>query len=106
MEIRRGGARPVVTVSGELDLAGRELLEALLAHVRTTDPGPVALDLARVTFADTHGLSPALAPDVDLVAASPTVARVLRLLGFRAPRPTPMHGDTARPGRRRPHRSG
>ena len=91
MEIRRGGMRPVVTVSGELDLMARELLEALLVHVRSTHPGTIALDLGRVTFADTHGLSPALGRDVVLVAASPAVTRLLRLLGLRAPGPAPFH---------------
>ena len=98
MEIRRGGVRPVVTVCGELDLAGRELLEALLAHVRLTHPGKVSLDLGRVTSIDTHGLAPVLGRDVVLVAASPPVVRLLRLLGLRAPRPAPLHRDSARPG--------
>ena len=87
MEIRRNAPRPVVAVSGELDLAGTELLEALVAHVRATDPGVVAVDLDRVTFIDTHGLAPVLEPDVVLVAASPAVRRLLRLLGLPEPRP-------------------
>jgi anti-anti-sigma regulatory factor len=94
MEIRWGEPRPVVAASGELTLFGAELLEALLAHVRATDPGPVAVDLGHVTFVDTHGLSPALAPDVVLVAASPAVARVLRLLGLPVPPPAPVRNGT------------
>ena len=87
MEIRRGGPRPVVVVSGELDLSGKELLEALLGHVRASSPGSVAVDLAQVPFADTHGLEPVLEPDVAVVAASPAVTRVLRHLEVLLGRP-------------------
>ena len=85
VEVLRGGARPVVVVSGELDLVGMELLEAVLTHVRATSPGSVGVDLSGVSFVDTHGLSPALASDVVLVAASPPVTRVLGLMGFPGP---------------------
>lgn len=81
MEIRWDGPRPVVAVSGELDFTGQELLGALLDHVRGTRPGPVAVDLGQVSFADTDGLSPVLARDVVVVAASPAVVRLLRHLG-------------------------
>lgn len=81
-EIRRDRGRPVVAVTGELDGGGRALFAALLAHVRTTCAGPVAVDLAGVSFADAHGLSPALRRDVVLVAVSPAVARLLRHLGI------------------------
>ncbi|MGY1835485.1 STAS domain-containing protein [Blastococcus sp. SYSU DS0510] len=81
LEVRRDGRQPVVAVSGELDLVGRELLEAVLAHVRSTHDGVLALDLSGVTFANSHGLSPALDGDVVLVAASPPVRRLLRLMG-------------------------
>lgn len=89
MEIRRDGRRPVVAVSGELDLAGKDLLEAMLAHVRSTHSGTVAVDLAQVSFVDTHGVSPVLGRDVVLVAASPAVRRLLRLLGLPLPGPVP-----------------
>ena len=98
LHVRRDRARPVVVVSGELDLVGQELLEAVLAHVRATESGKVEVDLGRVTFANTHGLSPALGRDVVLVAASPAVTRLLRLLGLPVPR--------SRPQRRAPGRSG
>lgn len=80
LDIRRSGSRPLVVVSGELDLAGRDLLEAVLAHVRSTSGGPVAVDLDQVPFADTHGLEPVLEPGVVVVAASPAVTRLLRHL--------------------------
>ncbi len=85
IEICRAGAQPVVSVSGDLDLAGKELLEAVIAHVRDSHRGYVAVDLGQVSFADTHGLSPALQQDVVLVAASPAVRRLLRLLDLPGP---------------------
>ena len=87
VEIRRSGARPVVVVAGELDLSGRDLLEALLGHVRAGSRQPVAVDLAQVPFADTHGLEPVLEPDVVVVAASPAVTRLLRHLEILTGRP-------------------
>ncbi|MDT0277887.1 hypothetical protein [Blastococcus goldschmidtiae] len=80
LEIHRIGSQPLVVVSGELDLAGKDLLEALLAHVRASSSGPIEVDLGRVPFADTHGLEPVLGPDVVVVAASPAVTRLLRHL--------------------------
>jgi anti-anti-sigma regulatory factor len=84
LEVRRDGRRPVIAVSGELDLVGMELLEAVLAHVRSGHDGVVAVDLSGVSFANSHGLSPVLDGDVVLVAASPQVCRLLRLMGHPA----------------------
>jgi len=86
MDIRWDRTTPVVKVAGELDVGGRDLLEAVLSHVRSPRRGPVAVDPADVSFVDTHGLSPVLERDVVLVAASPAVSRVLRLLGVSLPR--------------------
>jgi anti-anti-sigma regulatory factor len=90
VQIRRDGARPLVAVSGDLDLTGQELLEAVLAHVRASGARLIEVDLAGVTFADTHGLAPALGRDVVLVSASPPVTRLLRLLGVPVPRSRPL----------------
>ncbi|MCA0143627.1 STAS domain-containing protein [Blastococcus sp. LR1] len=73
---------PVVVVAGELDLVGGELFAAVLDHVRSTRPGPVTVDLSRVTFVDTHGLTPALGADVALVNSSRVVRRLLSLMGL------------------------
>ncbi|MCZ2857113.1 STAS domain-containing protein [Blastococcus sp. VKM Ac-2987] len=81
LEVRREGRRPVIAVSGELDLLGMELLEAMLTHVRSTAEEVVAVDLSGVSFVNSHGLSPVLERDVVLVAASPAVSRLLRLMG-------------------------
>ncbi|WP_166532509.1 STAS domain-containing protein [Blastococcus xanthinilyticus] len=85
VEVRRDGDRPVVAASGELDVLGRELLDAVLSHVRETHSGVVAVDLSGVSFVDSHGLAPALGADVVLVAASPPVCRLLRLMGLPVP---------------------
>ncbi|MGY1752632.1 STAS domain-containing protein [Blastococcus sp. SYSU D01042] len=105
MEIRHEGRRPVVAVSGELDLAGRDLLEALVAHVRDAHPGPVAVDLGQVSFADTHGLEPALRRDVVVVAASTPVVRLLRHLEVPLG-PTRQPCPVAGRGARRPRSTG
>ncbi|UOY02967.1 STAS domain-containing protein [Blastococcus sp. PRF04-17] len=99
MEIRRSGERPVVAVSGELDLAGRDLLEAVLEHVRSTDPGLVLLDLRDVSFVDTHGLAPVLERDVVVVSASRAVTQVFRLLGLPLAQPWPSRCHDVRTGR-------
>lgn len=76
----------MIRVSGELDLATAPLLRAAVDHVRRTHvPVRVAVDLSRVTFADSHGLAPVVDDDHQVVAASPTVRRVLHLLGPRLP---------------------
>lgn len=88
VEVRQDLPRPLVTVTGELDLASAGLLQALLDHVRRrtrrAGAGPhrvdVDVDLVRVTFADSHGLAPVLDGRTRIVAASPAVRRVLELL--------------------------
>jgi len=91
VRITRRGRRPRVEASGELDLATAPLLQAVVEHARrgrtVAGAGPargtrttVEVDLGRITFADSHGLAPALADGVTLSAVSPPVSRVLRLL--------------------------
>lgn len=91
--------RPLVQVSGELDLAAVPLLVAMLEHARCLRPtaragpgepgsaaAPVDVDLSRVTFADSHGLAPVLDGTVTLVGASAAVRRVMTLLQALPPR--------------------
>ena len=88
VQVRSDLPRPLITVTGELDLGSAGLLTALLDHVRRSrtrrgTAGPdlhVDVDLSRVTFADSHGLAPVLDGRTRVVAASPAVRRVLRLL--------------------------
>lgn len=92
LDIEWDSPYPVVVVSGELDLVGGELFVAVLDHVRSTGPGLVAVDLSRVSFVDTHGLTPALQADVVLVAASRSVCRLLSLMGLPVPAGRPRRG--------------
>ena len=81
VEIRRGGVLPLVVVSGELDSVGAPLLTAVLDYLRSTWGGPVAVDLSEVPCADTHGLHSVLGAGSVVVGASPSVRRLLAVLG-------------------------
>ena len=88
VEVRQDLPRPLVTVAGELDLDSAGLLTAMLDHVRrrhrmqrsAVRRDEVDVDLAGITFADSHGLAPVLDDRVRVVAASQPVGRLLRLL--------------------------
>lgn len=89
VDVREGVAGPVVTVSGELDLAGAGLVTAMLDHVRRRLQRPaggvgrheqVDVDLARVTFVDSHGLTAVADGRTRIVATSDPVRRLQRLL--------------------------
>lgn len=89
VDVRDDAGRPVVTVAGELDLAGAGLVTAMLDHVhrRSGPVRPVArrervdVDLSAVTFVDSHGLASVVDDDrTRVVAASEPVRRVQRLL--------------------------
>lgn len=89
VDVRQDAGQPVVTVAGELDLAGAGLVTAMLDHVRRRS-GPVRaagrraqvdVDLARVTFVDSHGLASVVDDErTRVVAASEPVRRLQRLL--------------------------
>jgi anti-anti-sigma regulatory factor len=87
-----------VTVAGELDLAGAGLVTAMLDHVCRRQAGParaadradqVDVDLAGVTFVDSHGLASVLDARARIVAASEPVRRVRRLLDGARAHPDP-----------------
>ena len=89
VDVREDVGRPVVTVAGELDLAGAGLVTAMLDHVRRRRSGPgraadrweeVDVDLAGVTFVDSHGLASVVDGRTRVVAASEPVRRLRRLL--------------------------
>ena len=89
VDVRRDAGRPVVTVAGELDLAGAGLVTAMLDHVRRRQSGParavgrrevVDVDLAGVTFVDSHGLASVVDDRTRVVASSEPVRRLLRLV--------------------------
>lgn len=89
VDVRQDAGRPVVTVSGELDLAGAGLVDAMLEHVRRRSApvravgrgARVDVDLAGVTFVDSHGLASVVGDErIRVVAASEPVRRLQRLL--------------------------
>lgn len=76
---------PRVVVTGELDVATAGMLTAVLEHVQRSHPEPVRVDLGGVTFADTSGLEPVLAPgSAVLTATSPAVRLVIAALAATA----------------------
>jgi anti-anti-sigma factor len=84
----RGGT--VITVSGELDLASSPILEARLEQVFASDATPVVIDLRKLDFMDSTGLSVLIkahqaAEEAErqlyLVKGPPQVQRLLTLTG-------------------------
>ena len=86
MCVSRRDPRSVISVSGALDVSGAALLSAMLDHVRHTEGWVAEVDLARVDYADSHGLAPLLDGQVTIRRASPVVERLLALLGGPQPK--------------------
>ncbi len=82
IDLRCVRSRPLVVVSGELDLASEPLLASVFDHVFARHPeAAVRADLGAVSFADSHGLAPILDNDaIEVIAASPAVRRTMLLL--------------------------
>ena len=57
LDLDRSDERTLVTVSGELDASSASTLYGALADLEIEDAHDVVLDLARVTFMDSTGLS-------------------------------------------------
>ncbi|MGH2866109.1 MAG: STAS domain-containing protein [Solirubrobacteraceae bacterium] len=57
VEVRNQGQAAIVAVSGELDLASSPSLEAELERVSGTESKMLVLDLRRLEFMDSTGLS-------------------------------------------------
>lgn len=78
---RRDGAFTVVALAGELDMSTTSVLEEALKDLDR--PGAIVLDLADLTFVDSHGLRAifgyAATRELTLVRPHPHVARVLAL---------------------------
>lgn len=91
LSVRRDGHGTTVEVGGEIDLgSGPELLEFALDVMREQGPW-LAVDLAGVTFMDCGGVRVLLAirsrarregGHLNVVAISPPVHRVLRIIGM------------------------
>lgn len=87
VEVCQGLAKPLVVVTGDLDIASAPLLAAVLEHVLRAQIQAVGVDvdLSGVSFADSHGLAPVLDTAVQVSAASGAVRRVLELLAAPTP---------------------
>lgn len=85
--------RATVRVCGELDIATADQAYAYLRDVVDSQPGPVTMDLAGLTFCDAAGLG-VLARvagharrsgrSVTLAAARPSMVRIMRITGLDA----------------------
>ena len=91
--VDRSRPRPVVSVTGALDVSGAALLSAMLDHVREMEGRTAVVDLTGVDYVDSHGLAPVLDGDATVCGASPLVARLLELLS----RPLPVTAPDGRP---------
>jgi anti-anti-sigma factor len=91
--VDRSRPRPVVKVTGDLDVSGASLLSAMLDHVRETEGRTAVVDLTGVDYVDSHGLAPVLDGDAAICGASPLVTRLLELLS----RPLPVTAPDGRP---------
>ena len=80
VHVSRRRPRPLLTVSGALDMSGASLLSAMLEHVRQTESRTLEVDLAQVDYADSHGLAPLLDGRVAIRQASPIVRRLFAAL--------------------------
>lgn len=79
----------VIACAGELDLATEDVLAAALARVKLGDPHRVVVDLTGVTFMGSSGLRVLAqahktfgAEQLRVVAASSSIARLLRMTGL------------------------
>lgn len=81
IETTRQDGHWAVAVSGEVDLATVDKLEAALGRLS----GPVVLDLSKVSFIDSMGLTLLLRATrngCSIGKASPAVSRLFRMTGF------------------------
>jgi anti-anti-sigma factor len=87
----RNGERYVITLTGELDLAGVDRVTQELLQAEATDVSEVVLDLEELTFIDSSGIAVILAADarsradgerLRLNGGSAHVRRVFELSGL------------------------
>ena len=90
VDVRTERGATVITVSGELDLASSPILEERLGQVFGSDATVVILDLRKLDFMDSTGLSVLInahqtaeeaARQLYLVKGPPQVQRLLSLTG-------------------------
>ena len=78
---------PVISISGELDLAGVESVGSGIELCLRTSPGRVIFDLEKLTFMDSSGIALLLQvsnqiEQVELRNIRPNVRRVLEVTGL------------------------
>ncbi len=82
---------PVVSVSGEVDLATAPVLERTLLDAAEDRTGEVIVDLTRCSFFDSRGLSALLATrgrlarsnrGLALILSNPNVVKIFQITGF------------------------
>ncbi len=103
LAVQAAGCEVLVAVTGELDLAGSPVVEAMFAEVMTTSCRRVVIDVSGVTFLDAAGLRALRGPssgdgrvEVHLRAPSRSVRRVLELIDMverGGPSASPKGGD-------------
>jgi anti-anti-sigma factor len=90
VEVQRQGRAAVIAVTGELDLATGPALEAELHDISPSDTELVVVDLRKLEFMDSTGLSIIVRAhqrltgegcELGLVRGSPQVQRLLDLTG-------------------------
>jgi anti-sigma B factor antagonist len=90
VEVQRQGRAAVIAVAGELDLATGPQLEAELGDISPSDTELVIVDLRKLEFMDSTGLSIIVRAhqrlsgegcELGLVKGSPQVQRLLDLTG-------------------------
>lgn len=79
--------RLLVTLAGELDIAGVEDVRPQLDELLGQEPQPVRIDLASLRFLDSSGIAALIRianrfTPVEVRNASPQVRRVLAVLGL------------------------
>ena len=83
--------KATVRVCGELDIATADQAYAYLRDVVDSQPGPVTMNLAELTFCDAAGLgllarvaghARRSGRSIELVAARPSMVRIMRITGM------------------------
>ncbi|MFE3825668.1 STAS domain-containing protein [Streptomyces sp. NPDC059092] len=88
LAVSRNGDAAVVALSGDLDLESSVPLATALAEAGETAPGPVVVDLSRVSFADSTTVNvllqahSSLGPRLRLTRPSSAVQRLFDVIGL------------------------
>jgi anti-sigma B factor antagonist len=88
VKVHTDGARPVVRIVGEIDMASVATVRPVVDELIAQKPERLRFDLSGVTFMDSSGLSLLVAavqrvPRVELLRPPPLVSRLVELTGLR-----------------------